>query len=183
MRIIRGKFAGKSILPPKSILTRPTSGKVRQAIFNIIEHHADIPSIHNAVVLDTFAGTGALGLEALSRGAAKAIFVDNHRDAILNLYNIIHQWGLYHQATFLNQNVLSLSRAPLMIDIVFCDPPYKKNLVNLTLSHLKHQGWLTINTVVVAEMHKNDDISVDFPVKLIQEKRYGDTNVIFLTLG
>lgn len=183
MRIIRGELAGKILTSPSSKLTRPTSDKVRQALFNILEHNTDFPSrLKGSLVLDAFAGTGALGLEALSRGANQAIFVDNQRDVILNLYNIIQKWNLKNKSQVFMQDVLSLPRAVEPVDFVFCDPPYRKDLVNLSVKWLYRQGWLKKSTVIISEMHKQDDLSPDLSINLLQERRYGDTKVLFFCL-
>lgn len=179
MRIIRGEFVGKSLFSPSSSLTRPTSDKVRQAIFNIIEHHADMADLKDAYVLDIFAGTGALGLEALSRGANHVTFIDNQRAAVLNLYNIARDWNIKHRIEILAQDVLTLGTSNHPMDFIFCDPPYRKDLVNLSIDHVHSKGWVGQNTTVIAEMHKQDDINLSFPIRILQEKRYGDTKVIF----
>lgn len=179
MRIIRGEFAGKPLITPSTSLTRPTSDKVRQAIFNIIEHHSDMVDLRQAYVLDIFAGTGALGLEALSRGAKHVTFVDNQRTAILNLYNIARDWNIKPRIEILAEDALRLGNSNRPMDFIFCDPPYKKDLVNFSLNHLHATGWIGENTTIVAEMHKQDDINVSFSINILQEKRYGDTKVIF----
>jgi 16S rRNA (guanine966-N2)-methyltransferase len=182
VRIIRGEFAGKSLITPTSKVTRPTSDKVRQAIFNIIEHDINESRLTGAVVLDIFAGTGGLGFEALSRGASKVIFVDNQRTAMLNIWNIIDRWNVKHRTAVYAQDVLTLPQSPYIVDFIFCDPPYGKNLVNLALAHLFLFGWITNHTIIIAEMHKQDNLNIFFPIEILKEKRYGDTKVIFLKL-
>lgn len=182
MRIIRGEFAGKSFVSPKSELTRPTSDKVRQAIFNILEHNSDMPDLRGSTVLDVFAGSGGLGFEALSRGAAHVTFVDSQRAAVLNLYNTIAQWGVKDRTDVIATDVLNISTATKSMDYVFCDPPYGKNLVNLSLDHLYQHKWLSPGTTIIAEMHKQDDVKLSFETEVLQEKRYGDTKVLFLSV-
>lgn len=182
MRIIRGEFAGKTIIAPNSKLTRPTSDKVRQAIFNIIEHHTAIPDLNEAIVLDIFAGSGSLGLEALSRGAKHVTFVDSQRAARLALYNIVHDWNIKNRVEISSSDALHLDSSLKTMDFIFCDPPYRKNLVNLSMTHLHSTGWIGRNTTIIAEMHKQDDINLALPVNIIQEKQYGDTKVIFFNI-
>lgn len=182
MRVIRGEFAGKSFVSPKSDLTRPTSDKVRQAIFNILEHNSDMSDLRGAKVLDVFAGSGGLGFEALSRGASHVTFVDNQRAAVLNLYNTIANWGIKHRTEVLAVDALKTPVSSAAVDVVFCDPPYGKNLVNLCLEHLHQNKWLAPGTTIIAEMHKHDDVSLSFASELINEKRYGDTKVLFLRI-
>ncbi|MCP5322467.1 MAG: 16S rRNA (guanine(966)-N(2))-methyltransferase RsmD [Candidatus Paracaedibacteraceae bacterium] len=183
MRIIRGELAGKLLIMPKSGLTRPTSDKVRQAVFNILDHHSEMPSLKEAWVLDAFAGTGALGFEALSRGAGKVTFVDIQREMILNLYNLINNWNLKGRTHVLAQDILTLPEAEKAVDYIFCDPPYGKNLINLSIEHLYEQGWIHSDTVIIAEMHKKDVIDLKFSIEILQEKKYGDTKIIFFKLG
>lgn len=182
MRIIRGEFAGKSFTSPKSDLTRPTSDKVRQAIFNILEHNHRMPDLRGSTILDVFAGSGGLGFEALSRGATHVTFVDNQRAAILNVYNTIAQFGVKNRTEVIATDALKTPPATHPVDYVFCDPPYGKNLVSLSLDHLYHQKWLTIGTTIIAEMHKQDDVSLPFATDVLHEKRYGDTKVLFIKL-
>lgn len=179
MRIIRGELAGKLLIMPKTALTRPTSDKVRQAIFNILDHHSEMPPMEGALVLDAFAGTGSLGFEALSRGADKVTFVDIQREMVLNLYNLINNWNLKGRANVFAQDILTLPKADKGVDYIFCDPPYGKNLINLSVMYLYEQGWFHSNTVVIAEMHKKDVIDLGIPTEVLQEKQYGDTKVIF----
>jgi 16S rRNA (guanine966-N2)-methyltransferase len=179
MRIIRGEFVGKSLIAPASTLTRPTSDKVRQAVFNVIEHHAEMQDLKGATVLDVFAGTGGLGLEALSRGAKHATFVDNQRAAIRNLLTLIHQWNIENKTTVYAQNILTMPTTPHPVDFIFCDPPYGQDLVNLSITHLHAQGWIGANTTIIAEMQKQDDLHFAFALNVVQEKKYGDTKVVF----
>lgn len=180
MRIIRGEFSGKAFVSPKSDLTRPTSDKVRQAVFNILEHNIDMPDLRGATVLDVFAGSGGLGLEALSRGVSYVTFIDSQRSAVLNLYNTIAQWKIKDRTEVIASDALKTPAANSPVNYVFCDPPYGKNLVNLSLNHLYQNKWFAAGSVVIAEMHKQDDLTLSFETEVLQEKRYGDTKVIFL---
>lgn len=179
MRIIRGEFVGKALISPASTLTRPTSDKVRQAIFNVIEHHVDMSELRGSTVLDVFAGTGGLGLEALSRGATHVTFVDNQRAAVRNLQTLIHQWSIQDRVTIFAQDILTMPIATQPVDFIFCDPPYGKDLVNLGIAHLYKQKWIGAETTIIAEMQKQDDLRLEFAIKVLQEKKYGDTKVIF----
>lgn len=183
MRIIRGEFVGKALIAPASTLTRPTSDKVRQAIFNVIEHHAEMADLRDSIVIDVFAGTGALGLEALSRGAKHATFVDNQRPVTRNIQGLLNQWGAENRATVLTQDMLTISKADNPVDFVFCDPPYGKDLVNLGVMHLYKQGWIDSNTTIVAEMHKSDTLQLYIDFTVLQDKKYGDTKVVFFKVN
>lgn len=181
MRIIRGEFSGRALTSPQSTRTRPTLDKVRQAIFNILENNASMPSLRGATVLDCFAGTGALGFEALSRGAKHLTLVDSQRAAYLNMQNTAHAWGVKDRVTVWGIDVLKLPKAMDPVDVVFCDPPYGEGFVDTTLGVLMQQEWVSEDTVCVAEMHRKDDLLT--PVDILQEKVYGDTKVVFLRVG
>ncbi len=182
MRIIRGEFVGKALIEPISVLTRPTSDKVRQAIFNVIEHHSEMADLRDSTVLDAFAGTGSLGLEALSRGAKQAVFIENQRAACRNIHTLLQRWDIENKATVWTQDTLAMSKAQSPVDFVFCDPPYGSDLVNLSIMHLYKQGWIDHDTTIVAEMYKNNTLQLDVEFKVLQDKKYGDTRVVFFKL-
>lgn len=182
MRIIRGEFAGKALIAPSSTLTRPTSDKVRQAIFNVVEHHEDMQDLKGSTVLDLFAGTGGLGLEALSRGAKHITFVDNQWAAVRNLQTLIHQWNIEDRTTVFAQDILTMPVAAQPVDFIFCDPPYGKDLVNQAIAYLHKQRWIGDNTTIIAEMQKQDDLRLTLPLNVVQEKKYGDTKVVFFKI-
>ncbi len=177
MRIIKGEFAGRFVIAPKSRLTRPTSDKVRQAIFNILAHNSEMNSLEKALVLDVFAGSGALGFEALSRGAEYVTLVDSQRVAYLNMNNITRDWNVRSRVSVQCIDVLKLPKSNRVMDVVFCDPPYRQDLVGVTCQYLRAQGWVNSNTLIIAEMHRKGKI--DFNINLLQEKLYGDTKVLF----
>ena len=139
MRIISGKFRGRHLDTPQDKHTRPTSNRVRESIFNVLEHGLSIKweGLH---VLDLYAGTGALGIEALSRGSAFCLFIDHHPQAIdiikknAALFSHVALWK--EEATHLKPNPYS------PFDVVFLDPPYRKNLVPLTLKNLISSRYL-----------------------------------------
>lgn len=179
MRIIRGEFSGKSLIAPTSLLTRPTSDKVRQAIFNVVENNSEMPELRGSTVLDAFAGTGSLGLEALSRGAKHAVFIDNQRVACKNIQRLLDQWGAKDRATIMTQDIQTIATTTIPLDFVFCDPPYGKDLVSIGVNHLCKQGWIDSNTTIIAEMHKHDTLSLYVDFTVLQDKKYGDTRVVF----
>lgn len=183
MRITRGEFVGKSLIGPTSTLTRPTSDKVRQAIFNVIEHHVDMAELRDSTVLDVFAGTGSLGLEALSRGAKHSGFVDNQRAACRDIHKLLQLWNIENRATVWSQDILTIPKAANPVDFVFCDPPYGQDLVNQGVVHLYKQGWIDHNTTIIAEMYKNDTLHLHVDFTVLQDKKYGDTRVVFFKVG
>lgn len=173
MRITSGEFRGRLLETPKDEAIRPTSDKIRQAIFNAILSRIDIEGIH---VIDACSGTGALGIESLSHDAQSVIFIDNN-PAHLNLAkrNVMNfqKLDICH---FIKSDVTKLSAKPNQIpiaDLVFLDPPYRKNIIEPALLSLKFQGWIHDNTLFVIETESeyNPFYHCDF------DRHYGDTRV------
>lgn len=156
MRIIGGIFKGKKLHTPKDNSVRPTSDRLRENLFNILIH-SDKP-VKGALFLDLFSGTGAIGLEALSRGAAKTIFVEKHPNLLLsNIKALQLKQDQYHM---LKQDVLALSSAPQIyknqVDIVFMDPPFDhaQSLIESTIDRLLRNHWLKDDALIITEMPK-----------------------------
>jgi 16S rRNA (guanine966-N2)-methyltransferase len=181
MRIIGGIHRSRRLNTPKSDTVRPTSDKVRQAVFNML-HSRDV--VTDAFVLDAFCGTGALGLEALSQGAAHCIFVDKSRESINMARENITQLGEEERTTILHQDVKKIKEKPTdmpLPSLVFLDPPYRQNLIGAALHSLSEKGWLKADCMVVIETAKNETIHFS-DLQIIQEKIYGDTKIILGSL-
>jgi len=184
VRITGGSLGGRKLIAPDDNRVRPTSDRTRQAIFNILAHN-DLGigfSLEGARTADLFAGTGALGIEAISHGAAFCLFVDDSAESralirqnveALNLTGVTKIWR--RDATNLGP-VATGSGGPF--DLVFLDPPYRKNLLPPALTALR-EGWLTENALIIAEA--GEDEKPDFTgLRLLDERTYGDTRVSFL---
>jgi 16S rRNA (guanine966-N2)-methyltransferase len=183
LRITGGRFGGRLLAGPADAGLRPTADKVRQAIFNILEHH-DFESgfsLANAHVLDLFAGTGAMGLEALSRGASFCLFVDDSVQARALLRRNVEALQLTGVTKIWRRDAASLGPLPNgaggPFDLVFLDPPYRKGLIAPALASLKHGHWLAPNALVVAESAEEE--RVDSPFAISDKRPYGDTQVTF----
>jgi 16S rRNA (guanine966-N2)-methyltransferase len=180
MRIITGKYRGRRLKTPKNSAIRPTTDKIRSAVFNVLNSRG---VIHNALVLDVFCGTGALGLEALSRGAAQCIFVDRTRESLALAQENARNFDVPpHQTHFILSKAESLpprDQTFLAPTLVFCDPPYGKDLITPTLDHLKNTGWLAPAAFIVLETDKREDIKADEGFTIIDERIYGDTKITF----
>ena len=180
MRIVAGEFRGRKLHPPKGMNIRPTGDRVREAIFNIIG-----PRLPKARVLDLFAGTGALGLEALSRGAAQAVFVDENAEAIRLISINIKNCGAQDRTLVIQGPVKGVLRrlakneeSSEKFQFIFLDPPYGKGYVEKTLGVLAELA--APNALVVAEHHAKDVFSARLGEWLLtQERKYGDTKVSF----
>jgi 16S rRNA (guanine966-N2)-methyltransferase len=184
MRIVAGKFRGKSLLSPSDDSIRPTADRVREAVFNIIASLIG-PSLEGKRVLDLFAGTGALGLEALSRGASRAVFVDDGVEARGLIRDHIEAFGVAGIAKLLRRDATELGPAGSFgpFDLVFLDPPYGKGLGERALVSARAGGWLAPDTVIVLE--EGSDVALDFPpgFSLDDRREYGAAAVHFLSLA
>ena len=185
MRITSGRLKGRNLVAPPDLRVRPTSDKVRQAIFNILEHQDfGAFTLHGARVIDLFAGTGALAIEALSRGGRYALLIDDSAESralvrqnveALALTGVTKLWR--RDATRLGPN----SGEPY--DLAFLDPPYRKSLVAPALAALRDGNWLSPSAVIVVETAADEEIALPAGFALGDERTYGETRVLFLTLG
>jgi 16S rRNA (guanine966-N2)-methyltransferase len=182
MRIVAGRFRGKQLLSPADDSIRPTADRVRESVFNILASRLG-PSLDGLRVLDLFAGTGALGLEALSRGAATVVFVDTGVEARGLIRDHIEAFGAGGIARLLRRDATSLGPAGTMgpVDLVFLDPPYGKGLGEQALLALRDGGWLKPDTVLVLE--EGADIPLHLPQGFTVDDRreYGAATVHFLS--
>jgi 16S rRNA (guanine966-N2)-methyltransferase len=161
MRIIAGAWRGRALTAPPGTDTRPTADRVRQALFDMLMHApwAGRSIVENASVLDVFAGTGALGLEALSRGAARAVFVERSRAALTALRANIEACRASGRCEVLPIDALSLPFGQCA-DIVFLDPPYGQDLVPRSLLRLRSAGRIRAGSLIVAETGRDDPVPV-----------------------
>jgi len=181
VRIVGGEFRGRAIIGPKHAGLRPTSDRVREAIFNILAHGIPELSLRGAKVLDLFAGTGALGLEALSRGASFCLFVEENADARGLIRENVEGLGLTGRTRIFRRDATALGGAGNRggFSLVFLDPPYGKNLGERALASAAEGGWLAPVAVGVLEEHA--DATILLPIGFIELDRrtYGDTQVVF----
>jgi 16S rRNA (guanine966-N2)-methyltransferase len=186
MRVTAGTFRGRNLAAPRDLRVRPTSDRARQAIFNILEHHdfgVDF-TLENIAVADLFAGTGALGIEALSRGARFCLFVDDDADSRALQRENVEALGLTGVTKIWRRDATDLgplgAGAGGPFGLVFLDPPYHKNLIPPALKSLKDGGWLAANALLVAET--NADEIIEAPgFTILDERDYGETRVRILT--
>ena len=181
MRIVAGKFRGKQLTSPGDDSIRPTADRVRESVFNILASRLG-PNFDGLRVLDLFAGTGALGLEALSRGAANVVFVDTGAEARGLIRDHIEAFGAGGVAKLLRRDATALGPAGTMgpVDLVFLDPPYGGGLGERALASLRDGGWLKPATVLVLE--ESSEAVLDLPDGFALEDRreYGAAAVHFI---
>ena len=185
MRVISGTARGRRLVSPRDARVRPTSDRVKEALFSIIT--GILGSFSECVVLDIFAGTGNLGIEALSRGAARAVFIDNHRESIALVRKNLELTGFTGKSTILCRDAVaalkSLEDGGLPFQLVFLDPPYGKDLPGKILEYLATSPLIGENSLVVAEFSARDVIGTTFgPLREIDRRTYGDTVLAFYTL-
>ena len=179
MRIVGGKFKGHGLTGPQSLTTRPTSDRVRESIFNILAHGIEGLEIEGARVLDLFAGTGALGFEALSRGARFCQFVEEGTEARGVIRRNADALGIIGLAKIWRRDATRLGPcAPQSpFDLVFADPPYNKGLGEQALASLVEGQWLSPGGIVVLE-EAEKAVVADVPgLTLLDTRIYGDTQV------
>ena len=185
MRVISGVFKGKKILEPKDIKTRPLKDLTKESIFNIIKHSKKFNiKLKESIVLDLFSGTGSFGIECLSREVKKVIFVENYNGVLPILkknllsiksnlnYKIIEK-NIYDKNTF--------SEFDDKFDIIFLDPPFKdKNLDNI-LNNIIETKILKKNSIIIIHRHKKEKDTLPKNFKIIEEKNYGISKIIYLS--
>jgi len=178
MRIVAGLYGGRRLSVPKGRDVRPTSDKVRGAMFNTLNGYIDF---NGARVLDAFCGTGALGLEAVSRGASHVLFWDKSKDSIGLARDNSESLGVVEQCVFkvCDASKVHLNRGAAF-DLVFLDPPYYKGFVDLTLKNLLDQGAFASGAICVLETEKHLAIHVPQGFEVLKDKQYGDTHVTYL---
>ena len=185
MRIISGNFKGKKILEPKDVYTRPLKDLTKESIFNIINHSNKFRvKIEGSVILDLFSGVGSFGIECLSRKADKVYFVENYKNVLpilkknlsglksINNFEIIEK-DIYNQDIFKNFNQI--------FDIIFLDPPYKDKNIEKVLVKIKTSNILKNNGVLILHRHKKEKENFSDEIKIIEEKIYGISKIIFFT--
>ena len=185
MRIVAGKFRGARIEAPKGLATRPTSDRVRQALFNLLTHGAPLLDLEGLRVLDLFAGSGALGLEALSRGARYALFIEESAEARASIRRNVEALGLTGATKIWRRDATRLGEAGTLqpFDLIFCDPPYGKGLGERAIAAASEGGWAAPGAVAVIEERAGQTIAWPAPFQEIDRRRYGDTLVAIANAG
>ena len=183
MRIIAGRHRGRRLVAPVGTATRPTADRVRQALFDMLWHApwAGRAAVDGAVVLDAFAGTGALGLEALSRGAARATFLETDASALRALRANIAACREEERCAVLPTDAARPPRATAACTLVFLDPPYGEGLLETSLRALSAAGWVAPGALVCAETPAGPDgAAPPTGFSLLAERAHGPARVLFL---
>ena len=181
MRVVGGRLKGRNLAAPASRDIRPTADRLRESLFNILIHAYGNP-VSDARVLDLFAGTGALGIEAVSRGARFALFVDNDAEARALMRNNVEALGLGGATKIYRRDATHLGPAHPVepFSLVFLDPPYAKGLAEKALVSLRDGGWLTPGALLVVEEAKAAAFKAGEGFEELERRAYDDTEFVFL---
>ncbi len=185
MRIVGGDFRGKKLIMPDDKRIRPTADRTREALYNILGHGESFrtdngPLPLKARVLDVFAGTGALGLEALSRGADHVTFMDNHSASLTIIRQNIAALKAQNRADILNRNGINPGRASRPVDLILMDPPYGEELAVPSLAALMEGGWISENTITVIEVATKEKTDLPDGFELLDNRKYGAARLLIL---
>lgn len=183
MRIVGGRFKGRAIAAPPGRETRPTSDRARESLFNVLAHASWSPGLEGRRVLDLFAGSGALGLEAMSREAAFALFVETDAGARGVIRDNVEALGLFGTTRIHRRDATDLGVKPAGLgepfDLVFLDPPYHKGLGDAALGTLRAGQWISSDALIVFECAADETPTVD-GFELLDTREYGAAKVLFL---
>jgi 16S rRNA (guanine966-N2)-methyltransferase len=183
MRIVAGRHRGRRLSAPAGDAVRPTSDRAREALFNILSHGqlaaGGVP-FAGATVLDAFAGTGALGLEALSRGAAAAVFIEQDREALVVLRKNIDALGEAGRSRVIAGDATRPPRAASACTVAFLDPPYRSGLAAAALTGLAAAGWFAPAALAVVEFAAREKLAPPAGFAALDERVYGAARLVFL---
>src|SRR5215471_8901092 len=181
MRVVGGRLKGRNLASPGSREIRPTADRLRESVFNILVHAYDNP-IEGARVLDLFAGTGALGIEAVSRGAAFALFVDDGAEARALIRQNVDTLGLGAVTKVFRRDATKLGPAHPVepFRLAFLDPPYRKGLAEQALTSMRDGGWLVADALVIVEEADDAGFAVPEGFEELERRSYDDTVIVFL---
>jgi 16S rRNA (guanine966-N2)-methyltransferase len=181
VRIVAGRHRGRTIGAPEGASVRPTADRARQAVFDVLAHGPETAGVLNgARVLDAFAGTGAMGLEALSRGAERAWFLDTDTAAVAAIRTNAGKLGEAKSCTIIRADALHPPAADLSVTLAFLDPPYGEDLATEALDALARKGWFADGAIIVVEHGAEDNVVPPQVFHPLDARRYGRAHFLFL---
>ena len=183
MRVISGDLKGKKISLPDDKKTRPLRDLVKESIFNLIEHSNKFSlKLNNANILDLFSGTGSFGIECISRNAQKVTFVENYNLALKILEKNIKSFGIQDKSEIIEKNCFDFFESKKIFkekfNLIFMDPPYKENKINLIIEQIKEREILDKNAILIIHRHKKDNINISQKLNILDERNYGSSKII-----
>ena len=182
MRIIGGNYRGKKITLPEDKKTRPLKDIVKESIFNLIEHSNKFKiEIKNSLVLDLFAGSGSFGLECISRGAKKVVFIENY-SKILNILNRnINSINATKNTNIIEKNcfdyLLENNQFQNKFNLIFLDPPYKEERINVLIDKIKENEFLKDDGIIIVHRHKKNNLIISKKIDILDERIYGISKI------
>ena len=183
MRIIGGNFKGKTILDPQDKETRPLKDLAKESIFNILKHSNKFSiKIENSIILDLFSGVGSFGLECLSRGAKYVTFVENYSGVLPILKRNLSNLKIEGRYQVINDNILNNFDFKKIInkcDIIFLDPPYKEKKLPIIIDQISRDKILSDDGIVIIHRHKKEEDQFTKKFKILVEKKYGISKILF----
>ncbi|MBD5520493.1 MAG: 16S rRNA (guanine(966)-N(2))-methyltransferase RsmD [Lachnospiraceae bacterium] len=181
MRVIAGKARSLKLKTPEGLDTRPTTDRIKETLFNMLQ-----PYLPDGIFIDLFSGSGGIGIEALSRGAKHAYFIENNKNAIACILDNLKFTRLTEDATVLKQDALSALSGihEKEADVIFMDPPYGQEFEKQVLALLKNMPYVTENTLIVVEAMRDEDFSYveELGYEIVKDKRYKTNKHVFLKL-
>lgn len=184
MRIVSGQYRGRNLLSPEGQHTRPTADRVREALFDILRSAAMAgtgPQLEGLRALDAFAGSGALGFEAFSHGAAHVTFMDNDPGALGVIAANARKLGVERQTLLMRNDATKPPKAREACGLVLLDPPYRSGLAQAALVELRAKGWIAPDAVIVVELSAAEPFASPVPaLEIADERRYGAARLVFL---
>ena len=187
MRIIAGTFRGKKILEPKDTLTRPLKDLTKESIFNILNHSNKFEiNLKNSNILDLFSGVGSFGIECLSRGAKQVVFAEKYNVVLPILKKNLQSLKLIENFEIIEKDIYDINffkSLNIKFDVIFMDPPYKDKNLDLLLNNIKNENVLNEKGVLVVHRHKNEKDLIPGKLKVIEEKKYGLSKIIFFSIS
>lgn len=184
MRVVAGRFRGRTLVAPQGQTTRPTSDRARQALFDVLAHAPWAPEIEGARVIDAFAGSGALGFEALSRGAAFCLFVETDEAARGSIRDNVEALGLFGETRVHRRDATELGQRPASagppFNLAFLDPPYRQGLGERALASLSAGGWLAPSATVLFERAADEPPPEAPGFEPLDHRTWGAASVWFL---
>ena len=183
MRVISGDLKGKKISLPDDKKTRPLRDLVKESIFNLIEHSNKFRlKLDNANILDLFSGTGSFGIECISRNAQKVTFVENYDLALKILKKNIKSFGIQDKSEIIEKNCFDFFESKKIFkekfNLIFMDPPYKEDKINLIVNQIKEREILDKNAILIIHRHKKDNINISDKLNILDERNYGLSKII-----